>query len=77
MDFEPFLSDLAEILELDRAALTEEYPLDDTNWDSLAVVSTIASIDESFGLALPGDPLRACQSVGDLLRLIREAARER
>ncbi len=74
MQFEPFLSDLAEVMETDPGELTAEFPLDDTNWDSLALVSTIALLEEHFHLTVPGDALRECQSVGDLLKLVAERA---
>jgi len=71
MDFRPFLADLAEVLEVEPSLLTDDSALDNTNWDSMSIVSTIALIDEHFSLTLPAEAFRECSSVGDLITLIR------
>jgi len=53
MASDELLDGLAEILEQDRAALTEETALADLNWDSLAFVSFIAMVDSRFGVTVP------------------------
>jgi len=65
-----FLAGLAEILELPVAAVVPALPLDDGNWDSLAIVSCIGLIDDCFGRTVAGSRLRACSSVADLLALV-------
>lgn len=57
------------VLECD--AITEDSPLDP--WDSLAVVSTIAVIDDVYGKFVDGKALMACQTAGDILRLVEGA----
>ena len=71
MQFDAFLSDLADVLEVDRAALTDDFALDNTNWDSMNIVSTIALIDEHFRTTLPAEAFGSCSSIGDLLALIK------
>ena len=41
-----FYEGLAEILEVDLDQITPDLALEDGSWDSLAVVSTIALIDD-------------------------------
>lgn len=61
-----FYEGLAEILEVDVSKVTPELALDEGNWDSLAIVSTIALIDEVYGKAVSGEALEGCKTVGDL-----------
>jgi acyl carrier protein len=65
-----FLTDLAEILEVEPTELVDEYLLDG-KWNSLAIVATIALIDEQFNVIIPGDDLRGATLVKDLWQLIQ------
>lgn len=65
-----FYEELAEILEVEPDQVTPELRLQDTSWDSLAVVSTIALIDEQYDQAVSADALTACETVGDIERLV-------
>ncbi|MCK9688337.1 acyl carrier protein [Scleromatobacter humisilvae] len=73
-----FYEGLAEILEVDTDAVTPELPLASANadWDSLAVVSTIALIDDCYNVMVDGKALVACGTVADIEALI-DAARQR
>jgi acyl carrier protein len=42
------------------------------NWDSLAVVNFIATCNGLFGVVLEGDKVKACQTIEDLLGLVRQ-----
>jgi acyl carrier protein len=66
-----FLIKLAEILQVGRQDVNEQFKLTSDNWDSLEVVAAIAAIDEQFDITLPTEELTECSSVGDLLKLIR------
>lgn len=68
MDERIFLQRFAETLGVDPATLTRGSRLGDA-WDSVAVVSTIALIDELSGATVSGDALAACRTVADVLRL--------
>jgi acyl carrier protein len=70
MASDELLDGLAEILEQDRAALTEETALADLNWDSLAFVSFIAMVDSRFGVTVPPRQLAKCRTVADLAALV-------
>ena len=73
-----FYEGLAEILEVDTDAITPELQLASANadWDSLAVVSTIALIDDCYNVMIDGKSLAACEKVADIEALI-DAARKR
>ena len=73
-----FYEGLAEILEVDTDAITPELQLASANadWDSLAVVSTIALIDDCYNVMVDGKSLVACEKVADIEALI-DAARKR
>jgi acyl carrier protein len=70
-----FYEGLAEILEVDTAAITPDFVLTsgDADWDSLAIVSTIALVDDSFNVMLDGKALAACEKVADIEGLINAA----
>ncbi len=73
-----FHEGLAEILEVETAAVTSDLQLASANadWDSLAVVSTIALIDDCYNVMIDGKSLAACEKVADIEALI-DAARKR
>jgi acyl carrier protein len=62
---------LAEILEIDVAEITESLKLTDYAWDSLAIVSMIALIDELYDTMLDGQSLANCATVADITALLR------
>lgn len=67
-----FRSGLAEILEVEVANLGTGFELGEL-WDSLAVVSTLALIDEVHDVSINADDLAECQTVGDIEALINAA----
>jgi acyl carrier protein len=74
---ETFFEDLAAILEAEPGELTFDFPLHNDNWNSLAIVSAIVLLDEHFGIAIPGEKLRSCTTIGELIQMIKEARGER
>ncbi|PIB94189.1 phosphopantetheine-binding protein [Caulobacter sp. FWC2] len=64
---------LAEIFEIDTAEVTADTVLANHNWDSLAIVSTIALVDEICGELLDGAALAECVTVSDIAALIPQA----
>jgi|GEM_PF-2996572 len=72
-----FWEDLAVILEVEPAELHEGLVLDGSNWNSLAIVSAIVSIDEQFGITVEGDRLRDCGNLGQLLQVVQAAVQDR
>ncbi|AWK85495.1 phosphopantetheine-binding protein [Azospirillum thermophilum] len=70
MDRKDFLLALDEMLELDAGTLTGDEVLETLeNWDSLAVISFIALVDEKLGVVLEGEKLAKAKTVSDLLAL--------
>ena len=65
-----FYNGLAEILEIDPAMVSTTLDLTQHNWDSLAVVSTIALCDECFNIMPEGQALGKCETVADIEKLI-------
>lgn len=65
-----FKSELAEILDIEEGDITLDLALNGMNWDSLAVVSTAALIDEEYGKIVDGEKLNTVSSVEELMALI-------
>ena len=70
MDRNEFLLALDEMLELDPGTLTGDEALESLEaWDSLAVISVIALVDEKAGVVVEGEKLAKAKTVADLLAL--------
>ena len=68
-----FISAFAEVLDCDVADLEESTVFrDHMNWDSLALLSTIAMIDENYGVVIPHAKLEELMTIGDLMQFISE-----
>lgn len=64
---------IAEALEIDKIEAENDLILDpEDNWDSIALLSVIASIDEEFNIQLDGDKLAECRSILEILKLLEE-----
>ena len=66
-----FLSALADALELESSALSPTTTFSEIEWDSLAVITTIALIDEHFGILVSGQAVGECSGIPDLLSLVK------
>lgn len=69
-----FQAGLAEILEVDPDEIVPALRLDRHGWDSLAIISCVALIDECFGLLVSGSAVAGCHTVADLDRLYAREA---
>jgi acyl carrier protein len=65
---------LAEILDIAPDAVGPELVLADHTWDSLAIVSTIALIDECSSKLVEAAALARCERVSDIEALIAASA---
>lgn len=65
-------SGLAEILEVEAGELEDGFELGEL-WDSLAVVSTLALIDEVHDVSVSAEDLAECKTVGDIRQLVDAA----
>lgn len=68
-----FIKELADILEIQDQEISETTFLRTGNWDSLAMLATISLIDEIYNVTVPGNQLRDCNTIGDVLRLVQAA----
>jgi acyl carrier protein len=60
---------LADILEVDEIQSDQELQAFD-GWDSLAALSLLVSVRDSFGVVITTSDLREAKTVGDLERLV-------
>ena len=67
-----FYEGLAEILEVDVDQVKPDLSLEEGSWDSLAVVSSIALIDDVYDVTVHPNALSDCKTVGDIEKLIAE-----
>lgn len=73
MERAAFLRSLDEMLELEPGTLTGAETLADLDmWDSLAIISFIALVDEQYGIVVEGERLAQARTVEDLLGLVSE-----
>ena len=56
-----FYEALSEILDLDLHDINENLVLSENIWDSLAVLSTAAAIDEIYSKEIQGEKLTNCK----------------
>ncbi len=61
---------LSEIFEIDEEKINPELSLDKVDWDSVAIISTIALVDEIHGIFLDGDVLANCKTINDIMKTI-------
>ena len=57
------------VAEVDAATLQSDFSLAE-RWDSVAVLATMALIDEQFALTVAPDELTRCTSVTEVLALV-------
>lgn len=67
-----FYEGMAEILDVDVSEVGPNYELGEA-WDSLAIVSTIALIDEIYDRSVSPDALVQCKTVGEVEALATAA----
>lgn len=72
MDEKAFLTNMEELLELDPGSLKLGQTLVSTGkWDSLNFVSFLAMAHSKYGAKVAPAELRACQTLGDVLKLLQ------
>ena len=71
MKKEDFFEELLECMEIDPVELSEDTAFKQLeDFDSMAVMSIVAFIDEKFGTVLAAEELEKMVTVGDLMKLI-------
>ena len=61
---------LEEMFEVDAGTLRPETALDTLQWDSMAMLSLIALVNEKFGKRLNGTQIKAFKTVQDILEVM-------
>ena len=73
MNQEEVLKWVAELFEEPLNGLTPETPRDNIPlWDSLGVLTLMASMDEKFGILMSDADMKAMQKVDDILAVLRQ-----
>lgn len=69
-----FYEGMAEIFEVTPSEISPTFDLHsvDAAWDSLAIVSTIALVDDCFDVMLDGGSLGACKTIADIEKIIQD-----
>ena len=67
-----FLDKLSNSIETDEIKLSLETKLEDIDWDSLAAISSIALIDEIFGIVISVERLSRCETIEDIISLTKK-----
>lgn len=65
----PLLERLAEVFQISPDTISPDTRLGADAWDSVAMLGTMAVLDELFGVVASADELKSCRTVGDLMRL--------
>lgn len=72
MEFEKKLALLEDMLEMDEGSLTPKTVLEDLEeWDSLAMISLVALIDEKFNKKITGKAIKRFKTVQDILDVMQ------
>jgi acyl carrier protein len=72
-----FLLLLDELLELEPGTVKGSETLDSFDgWNSLAVISLMALVDEHFGISLQPRQIAACSTIADLVGLLGDRIRQ-
>jgi acyl carrier protein len=73
MSKEEFVRELEQILEKKTGSLQGHELLEDLEeWDSLAMMSLMAMVDEKAGIQIAARQLAGCKNVNDLYALIQK-----
>ena len=70
-----FYEALAEILEVNDVK-ADDLLRDFENWDSLTILSIVATLDADYGVSLSSADLRRVASVGELAAIVEERGRK-
>ena len=70
MTNEEKMEQLEELFEVEHGKINESTGLDTLAWDSMAMLSVIAIVNEHFGKKLSGAQLKGFKTVGDILNVM-------
>lgn len=72
MSIEKKLELFADVLDIDPDEITPETPLAELDWDSVAVLTFIAMMDEEFDKEVKGADIKKFVTVQDALDIMEE-----
>ncbi len=72
MAIEKKLELIADILDVDVDELSPEKELAEFDWDSVAILSFIAMMDEEFGKEMKGAEIKKFVTIQDALNVMEE-----
>jgi len=70
-----FYEGIAEIFEIGVEDVNPELDLHSHTWDSLAIILTIALIDDCYNLVVAGEKLSSCKTLADIEQQIEASKR--
>lgn len=78
MEIKEFTSQFVQLFENTDASLINPDTIfrDLEEWDSLIALSTIAMIDEQYGITLTGDEMRGVNTIQQLFNLVKSKKSE-
>ena len=73
MKTQEFIHEFEEnVVMVEKGTLSLETVLSELEeWDSMAIVSTIALFDQNFGIQISGEKINSCKTLGDLVALVK------
>lgn len=68
---ELFIEEFSDLLEIPRSAVTDDFSMvQDTSWNSLAFIGTIALVDKHFDIVLDVENLKKINTFSELKSLL-------
>ena len=61
---------LEELFEVDAGTISPETTLDKLQWDSMAMLSVIALVNEKFGKRLSGVQVKSLKTIAEVLTIM-------
>ena len=70
---EDFINEVIQLIEVERKSFSTQQTLSNyANWDSLAVVSMIAIVDQYFAVKMSGREIETCHTLDEILTLAKK-----
>lgn len=70
MDTTQFLENIKDLIDTETELTVDTKFRELGEWDSLATLSTIAMVDDEYGIVISANELRQLETLGDIIRAI-------
>ena len=67
-----FYEEFSSLLGIDKSSISNDSQLSDLDWDSMALISTMALLDEVLGIVVSGGELTKCKTIGNIISLVKD-----